>query len=161
LAPGDNPNIQGNNGVGDNPQAMRDNGFLHRALEGGMGEVEINKLAAQKASSDDVKQLAQKFVGDHTAINDKLDPIAASAGVKPPKRLGKADQQELAKLNGLSGADFDHEYLNYELKVHHKDLQDFQTEAVATANTQLKDVATKGSTMIQEHIDELAKLATK
>jgi putative membrane protein len=160
MAPGDNPNIQGNNGVGDDPQSMRDSAFLHRALEGGMGEIEISKLAAEKASSDSVKELAQKLVDDHTAMKDKLEPVAASSGVKPPKKLAKADQQELTKLSGLTGQDFDREYLAYELKAHHRDLSDFRTEAAAASKPQLKDAASKGAGMIQEHTDELAKLSS-
>src|SRR5271168_1898213 len=49
----------GNNG--ETGQMMKDKMFLQKAAEGGIAEVELGKLAVQKASSDDVKAFAQKM----------------------------------------------------------------------------------------------------
>ena len=147
-------------GTGDNPQVAKDRLFLHNAAEGGMAEVELGKLAAEKGSSDDVKKFGQKMVDDHTQLNDSLAPFATAMGSKPPKKLAKADQAELTKLSGLSGTDFDKEYLAYMVKDHHKDLATFQTESQMAGTPPLKAAVTKGYTMIQEHttmVDALAK----
>ena len=87
--------------------------FLHKASEGGYAEVQLGQLAAQKASSDDVKKFGQKMVDDHTALNDQMKPFAEAAGLQPPTKLSSKDQAEYDKLNGLSGDAFDKEYLAY------------------------------------------------
>jgi putative membrane protein len=113
----------------------------------------------QKSSNDDVKKFAQKMVDDHTALNDSLAPIAKSMGVKPPKKLAKGDQAELNKLNGLSGADFDKEYIAYMLKDHKKDLADFHQEAGTAGTPDLKAAVSKGESTIHEHLEMVEKIA--
>src|ERR1700760_1626084 len=64
------------------PQNFGDQAFVTKALEGGMAEVELGKLAADKSQSEDVKQFAQKMVNDHSQMGDKwLKPVAKQIGV--------------------------------------------------------------------------------
>jgi putative membrane protein len=147
-------------GSGNTGQTMKDKMFLRKASEGGMAEVQLGQLAAEKADSADVKAFGQKMVTDHTALNNQMKPIAQSMGVMAPKRLSKEDQAEYDKLNSLSGKDFDMEYLAYMVKDHHKDLREFREESQNAADPALKDAVTKGEQVIHEHsmmVDKLAK----
>jgi putative membrane protein len=170
--PGQNPNatgagagmagaMAGTAGTNDpEGQGMRDKLFIHKAAEGGMAEIQLSQLAVQKSSSDEVKQFAQKMVDDHTMLNDSMKPIADQMGVKPPTKLAKKDQAELDKLNGLSGDDFDKEYLAYMVKDHHSDVRDFKQEDAMAGNSDLKAAVDKGLPVIQQHtmmVDKLAK----
>ena len=47
------------------------------AAEGGMAEVELGRLAVEKASNDDVKKFGQRMVDDHSKANEELKEIAA------------------------------------------------------------------------------------
>jgi putative membrane protein len=155
------PSMQdsGNN-ANEMGQGMRDKMFLRQAAEGGMAEVKFGQLATQKASSSDVKAFGQKMVDDHTALNNEMAPIADSMGVKAPKNMNKKDQAEYDKLNGLSGNDFDTEYLTVMVKDHHKDLRDFHDEAGIATDPTLKAAVQKGETVIAQHtsmVDQLAQ----
>jgi putative membrane protein len=147
------------NNANDTSQNMRDKMFLRHAAEGGMAEVQLGQLAAQKASSDDVKAFGQKMVTDHTMLNNEMAPIADSMGVRTPKSLNKQAQAEYDKLNGLSGADFDTEYLTVMVKDHHKDLHEFREEAASTTDATLKAAVEKGQSVIREHTMMVDKLA--
>jgi putative membrane protein len=140
-------------------QAMKDKMFLRKAAEGGMAEVKFGQLAMQKASSDDVKAFGQKMVDDHTMLNNEMAPIADSLGVRVPKTINKEDQIEYDKLNGLSGNDFDTEYLTAMVKAHRKDLREFRTEAPNAQDPTLKDAVEKGEKIIHEHLTMVDKLA--
>lgn len=140
-------------------QIMRDKTFLRKAAAGGMAEVKFGQLAAQKGSSEDVKAFGQKMVDDHTALNNEMAPIADSMGIRLPKDINKADQEEYDKLNGLSGTDFDNEYLIFMVKDHHKDLHEFRTEAASTQDATLKAAVEKGEKVIREHTIMVDKLA--
>jgi putative membrane protein len=146
-------------GSGDTGRMMKDKMFLRKAAEGGMAEVQLGQLAADKADSTDVKAFGQKMVTDHTALNLQMKPIAQAMGVNPPKKLSKDDQAELEKLGSLSGADFDTEYLAYMVKDHHKDLRDFREESETATDPALKDAVTKGAQVIREHTMMVEKLA--
>jgi putative membrane protein len=146
-------------GMGSSAQGMRDKMFVRKAAAGGLAEVQFGQLAVQKSSNDDVKKFAQKMVDDHTMLNENMKPIADSMGVSAPKKLTKGDQAELDKLNGLSGPDFDKEYLGAMVKDHRQDLKDFREEEASATDPQLRDAVLKGEKMIAQHkqmVDQLA-----
>ena len=145
---------------GASSQVMKDKMFLRKAAEGGMAEVQLGQLASEKASSEDVKAFGQKMVKDHTQLNEEMKPIAESMGVMLPKKLSSKDQAEYDKLNGLSGEEFDKEYLTCMVKDHHADLREFRMEAANASDPTLKAAVQKGAQVIREHttmVDSLAK----
>ena len=139
------------NGPGLEGQNMRDRMFLRKAAEGGMAEIKLGELAAQKGGSQDVKDFGQKMVTDHTTLNDEMMPICKEMGVTAPKKLSHKDQAEYDKLNGLSGDDFDKEYMAYMVKDHHNDLRDFRQEMDSTQDPALKEAVTKAEHVIDQH----------
>ena len=139
--------------------ALADRAFLHKAAAGGLAEIQLGQLASQKASSDDVKAFGQHMVMDHTQLNDELKPFAQQKGATIPKKLSKKDQALYDKLNGMSGDAFDKAYLSAMVKDHQEDAKDFQTEANATTDPQLKATVQKGSEVIQQHLTAVEQLA--
>jgi putative membrane protein len=166
-APASNPN--GNPGVNsiDNMQAqqaaasgaMQDKAFVRKALEGGMAEVQVGQIAAEKGSSDDVKQFGQKMVTDHTQLGDQMKQVAQQIGVTPPAGLSKKDKEEVATLQTLSGTEFDNAYIMAMVKDHKKDAEDFKSEAQQTQNPTVKQAADQGSQVIDQHLDMIEKIA--
>ncbi len=76
-----------------------------------------------------------------------------------PKKISKEDQAEYDKLNGLSGKDFDAEYLTYMAKSHYQDLHAFHMEASVAADPGLQTEVVKALGMMHDHIVMIAKLA--
>jgi putative membrane protein len=144
---------------GDSIQDMQDKAFLRKAAEGGMAEIQLGKLAAEKASAEDVKAFGKKMVDDHTQLNDNMAPIAQSKGVALPRKMSKADQAEYDKLSMLSGDAFDKEYIAYMVKDHHADLREFRNEATSTSDPDLKAVVDKATQVIHNHMVLADKLA--
>src|SRR5258708_37098481 len=130
---------------------MQDKMFLRKATEGGIAEVKLGQLAAQKGSSDDVKAFGQKMVEDHTRLNLEIAQVADSMGVMLPKSMNKEDQAEYDKLNALSGNDFDIEYLTFMVKDHHKDLHEFRMEAASPTDPALHNEVVKAHDVIHDH----------
>ena len=145
--------------AGDVGQVMQDKMFLRKAAEGGVAEVKLGQLAAQKASSDDVKDFGQKMVEDHTKLNLEIAQVADSMGVKLPKSMNKEDQAEYDKLNGLSGDDFDKEYVFFMVKDHHQDLREFRMEMISTSDPTLRAAVDRGSKVIYAHMTMIDKMA--
>jgi putative membrane protein len=147
------------NNAGEVSQIMKDKMFLRKAAEGGMAEVKFGKLAVERGGSEGVKAFGQKMVDDHTSLNNEMAPIADSMGVRVPKMVNKEDQAEFDKLSGLSGDDFDTEYLTLMVKAHRKDLREFRMEAASTPDPTLRDAVEKGEKVIHEHLEMVGKLA--
>ena len=140
-------------------RAMQDKSFVKKAAEGGLAEVRLGELAQQKSNSQDVKEFAQKMVNDHTQLNNQMQPIAQQMGVSSPQGLSKKDKKEIAKLENLSGQQFDEAYIKYMVKDHKKDLSEFKDEASRTQNPQLKNAAQQGAQVIDQHLQLAERLA--
>ncbi|MBV8630981.1 MAG: DUF4142 domain-containing protein [Silvibacterium sp.] len=161
-----NPNANPNMTTADTMQQqqaasgqMQDKTFVREAMEGGMAEVELGQLASQKASSDDVKQFGQKMVDDHTKLNDQMKPVAEQLGVTPPTQLSKKDQELKARLQNLSGTQFDNEYIRCMLKDHKKDAAEFKQEAQNAQNPAVQQAAQQGSQVIEQHLQMIEQIA--
>lgn len=143
------------------PQSFGDQAFVAKAMQGNDAEVQLAQLAEQKSQSNDVKQYAQKMATDHQQMNDKwFDPVAKQLGVSEPKGPSKKDKKLIEKLQGLSGDEFDKQYITAMLKDHQDDLKDFKNEADAAQDPTLKQVATQGATVISQHL-QLAEQVAK
>jgi len=143
----------------DGGTQLQDKVFLQKASEGGMAEIQLGQLAAQKGNSSEVKQFGQKMVEDHTRLNEQMKPIADTLGVNAPKHLNKADQAEYDKLSGLSGDAFDQEYITDMVKDHRQDLHEFRREELATSNPDLKAMVSQAEQVISQHLSMIQGIA--
>ena len=106
-----------------------DSRFVHEAATGGMAEVELGKLAADKASSPDVKQFGQRMVDDHSKANDELKQLASQMWVTLPTDVQPKDKQPLNRLRSLSGASFGRAQMPAMVKDHQHDVAEFRSES--------------------------------
>src|SRR5919197_1196580 len=89
-----------------------DEKFAAEAAIGGMAEVELGRLAAQKGASDEVRQFGQRMVDDHSKAGDDLKKVASAKGLALPAALEAKPQAAVQKLSALSGDKFDKEYVS-------------------------------------------------
>lgn len=139
--------------------------FVKNATQGGIAEVELGKLAAQKAASDDVKQFGQKMVDDHSKANDQLKQIASQKSMDVPSDLNPKDKAEMDRLSKLSGPAFDRAYMKYMVTDHTKDVAEFKKQANTGSDPDIKGFASNTLTTIEDHLkmakDINAKLGTQ
>jgi putative membrane protein len=159
ASPGQNSSLGATQTQDPTTANMQDKAFVQSAMEGGMAEVQLGQLAAQKGSSDDVKQFGQKMVDDHTKLNDQMKPIAQQLGIKPPQQPSKKDRALAARLQGMSGTQFDDAYIEAMVKDHKKDLDDFKTEAQQTQNPLLQQTVQQGGQVIAQHLQIIEQIA--
>ena len=148
--------------VAPSGQNFGDQAFVAKALEGNAAEVQLGQLALQQSQSNDVKQFAQKMVSDHTQMTDKwLKPVAKQMGVSESKGPSKKDKKLIEKLQGMSGEQFDTEYIQAMLKDHKTDLKDFQNEAQMAQDPNVKQIAQQGANIISQHLQMIEQIAQK
>jgi putative membrane protein len=119
----------------------QDKEFLMKSAEGNMAEIELSKLALQKSQNDEVKQFAKKMVDDHTMLINDMRPFADEMGITPPSKLNPNHQILFDRLKGLSGTQFDKEYISAMVANHHNALSEFKAEESSTNNPDLKKTA--------------------
>jgi putative membrane protein len=153
--PGQNSNQSGGQS-GTGAQAMSlnatDRQFVMEAAMGGMAEVELGRLAAERGSSDAVKQFGQRMVDDHSSANTELMQIVSGKGIQLPTTLDAKHRAAVDKMSRLSGAAFDRAYSKEMVKDHNKDVALFQRESARGADADIKGFAQKTLPTLQEHL---------
>ncbi len=129
----------------------QDRTFTMKAAEGGMMEVELGRMASQKATNPDVKAFAQRMVTDHGKANQKLMSIATQNNITPPTTMPANMRAEMDKLSRLSGTEFDRMYMSHMLKHHQKDIADFEKQASNGSNPSLQSFARETLPTLREH----------
>jgi putative membrane protein len=138
-----------------NNASAADKAFVAKVSQGGRYEVEASKIALQKASAQDVKDLAYSEVHDHELVNQKLKSISMAKSVSIAPALNSDFQQKLDHLKTLSGADFDAAYLGEMGEIHDKDEKLFAQEATDGGAADYKAFAAQTDLIVKRHIGAL------
>jgi putative membrane protein len=128
-----------------------DKKFVAAATQGDINEIKLSELAQQKASNPAVKAFADKMVKEHKMMFKSIAPFADAWGITVATDLDDDHKSEYKKLDGLSGADFDKEYIDQMVSDHAKGLDAFTDEAKDTKDAKLKAAVLKGKTMVAAH----------
>jgi len=152
MAPGQNGPMQTPSDTMQMPVKADDQKFVKEAALGGMTEIEVGKLAQEKASSDAVKQFGKKLEQDHTKANDQLKQAAAQDGLTVPDSLDSKHRKTIDKLSKLSGEAFDKAFIKDAVKDHQKDIREFKNEAQNGTHPNIKNFASEAVPVLQEHL---------
>lgn len=139
-APGAKP------GAATAPLSAQDKNFMMSAAKGGAMEVHMGEMAAQQGQSAEVKKLGAEMASTRTKANSQLMALANARGVKLDTRH---------KMDKMSGANFDQQWLAQMEKDHMQMLGEFQAEAKNGSDPELKSWAAKMVPTIQAHLKEL------
>jgi putative membrane protein len=131
-----------------------DKSFVEKASQGGVAEVQLGKLAAQKAQSPEVKKFGDRMAKDHAAANEKLTALASKKGLAAASDMDSSSKREYDKLSKLSGADFDKEYMKQMVSDHKKDIKEFQSQAKSGKDADIKNFAQSTLPTLEDHLKQ-------
>jgi putative membrane protein len=138
-----------------------DKAFVLKAAQGGMTEVQLGQLAADKATSQDVKDFGSKMVVDHGNANDELKSIASSKGITVPDKFDAKHQAMVDKMSKLSGAAFDKAYVAAMVKGHKETDALFTKEASSGQDADIKAFAAKTDKTVKMHLTMIQDIQSK
>lgn len=127
-------------------------------------EIQLARLAAKKASSPKVKQIASKLATDHSKNREQLRALAQKLNVTlTPAQGGSvsaADSAAMpADLQGKSGRNFDRAFVQHEIADHQSNIQKLQTQAIPSArDAAVKAYLQKTVTEMQAHLSSLKQV---
>ena len=134
--------------------ASADRRFVMEAAHGNTAEVTLGQLAADKGSSDAVKQFGKRMIDDHGKANAELKQVAEKKGITFPSDLDPKHKQLHDRLAKLNGADFDKAYANEMVKDHKKDVADFKRVATSAKDADVKAWAGNTLPTLEEHLKQ-------
>ncbi len=149
-------NTAGNAMVDDNTKD-----FVNKAATGGMEEVELGKLAQQKASSQRVKNFGQMMVDDHSKANDQLKTIATQKNIDIPSAITDDQRKDIDMLSKKSGGEFDKAYVDMMVNDHKKDIEEFKKAQAKVNDNDIKNFAINTLPTLQRHLDSIQAIKAK
>jgi putative membrane protein len=134
--------------------------FVKQVAISDMFEIESSKLAQQKATAAPVKSFASQMQNDHTKTSTELKGLVSGGKVKTqlPTAMDDSHKSKLEKLKGLSGADFDKQYVSDQQSAHKDAVDLFERYVKGGDNTDLKAWAGKTVPALKHHKEMADKL---
>ncbi|WP_276088112.1 DUF4142 domain-containing protein [Pedobacter sp. JY14-1] len=135
--------------------------FANKAAVGGMAEVELGKLAQEKATNAKVKDFAAMMVKDHGMANEELMSIAKTKGITLPTMLDDEHAKKKTELSAKSGMDFDKAYVAAMVEGHEKTLSLMEDGSKNCKDGELKAFAAKTAPVVKSHLDMIRKIQSE
>jgi len=132
-------------------------------------EIELSKMAEQKAASSEVRAYANQLVQDHTNVDRMVVAMAQDSGtnLKNGAEAHQAARHETArekelerKLKSVQGADFDRLFLKETSADHDKLIAKLQQDKQNTSDEELETLIEKVIPVLEQH-RELAQILMK
>jgi putative membrane protein len=99
------------------------------------------------------------MVDDHSKANDELKQLASQKKVALPKDLSVKDKATKARLEKLSGEQFDQAYMKDMVKDHKKDVSDFRRESKSAQDPDVKNFAAQTLPTLEDHLKQAESVA--
>jgi putative membrane protein len=144
--------------------AINDAQIAHIVVTADAIDSTAGALAAQKGSSKDVKAFGKMMVTDHGAVNKQAVALATKLNVTPEdndvsRQLKSGADANIAKLQGLTGKDFDKAYIDNEVTYHQAVADAMSQKLIPGAqNAELKALLEKSLPAFGAHLDRAKQI---
>jgi putative membrane protein len=105
----------GTGGAGAN---LSDDDFVRDIALKNMAELELSRMALEKATNPDIKSFAQRMIDDHGAAGYKLKSVVSGQPIEWPMQLDDKHRKTADELAKKQGADFDRDYVKAMVEGH-------------------------------------------
>jgi len=148
------PNIP----ASEKPMLEETRDFVVNAAKGNMGEAMLGETAQNKASSDAVKEYAQKIAEDHRKANEQLKTIAQQTDIQWPSELRPPHHDLAQSLKNLEGKEFDEKFANHMVQEHEREVQKYERLAQTVGNKDLQNYINSTLPVLRAHLEEAKQL---
>jgi putative membrane protein len=85
--------------------------FVNDVVAGNTAEIELSRMASERATNSEVKEFAQMMVRDHTTAGNELKQILTQHNMQVRDVMDEKHRDLSQELSRKSGSEFDHEYM--------------------------------------------------
>ncbi len=124
--------------------------FIRKAALGSMLELELAKLAQEKARDFEVKEFGKLMVQDHSKIIAAMEVLAKEKGFKLPAALPEKDTRQVQNLKKMVFDRFENVYMK-ETSDYHKEYIKRYKEAAKSPDVTLANFALKFLPVLEMH----------
>src|SRR5205809_6666128 len=147
--------------------APSDAQIAHIVVTANQVDIDAGKLAESKGKSKDVKAFGKQMVTDHSGVNKQAVALVKKLKVTPEdnptsQSLKSGGEENVKKLKGLKGAEFDKAYTDHEVAYHEQVLGAIDKTLVPNAkNEELKALIVKVRPAFVAHLEHAKMIQAK
>jgi putative membrane protein len=130
----------------------QDREFVRKAASGDLAEIELGRLAMQRATTPSVRAFASQIVNDHSRSHAEFMALMQGRGVAVVPGLDASQQAMRDRLASLPGPDFDRAYLQEMLRDHTQDVAEFERASQILTDPDLQAWAARTLPTLQQHL---------
>ncbi len=127
--------------------------FLVKAANMGMAEVDLGRLAGEKARNQKVKDFGAMMVSDHTNANNEVKSLASQRNVSLPDSVSDEKRKDKEDLAKKSGADFDRAFMEAMVDDHNETINLFEKASNNVKDNAVKTFVDNTLPKLRNHLD--------
>ena len=131
--------------AGDKESVLKHSAKMNMATE------KFAELANEKAQNPQLKQYAQKLSQDHKQSQQELEKLAQKHNVTLPTSVDEKCKEEIARLQALSGEEFDREFAKGAVEGHAMAMAHLQQASSAATDTDVRQYTQSLLAKVREH----------
>lgn len=134
---------------------QRDAEFVYDVVASNYGKIKLAELANQKASTPEIKEIAENLLADHTTCLNELKTLAQAKAIAVPVEETDGARRNLENLADESNEEFEEEWAKEMIDMHDKDINKFEDRLEDTEDAELKTFISKTLPMLKAHREDL------
>lgn len=139
----------------------QDRAFIVGEAGNQLMDLKLGELATGRAASREVKNFGRSAASDQAEINKELRLIAKKKGVTVFSEMPEKNIGYVTRLSGISGENFDRQYISLALEEYAKELEDFRREAGAGQDPDLRSFAAKNVPLLEKKLARANEISHK
>jgi len=133
----------------------QDQSFLRGAHQAHLTAVAAARIGLRKAADQETRDLANRWLSDHSRLDNALRPVAKKLGVDLPARPDATQQALLSRYEQTSGPSFDGLWVSTQRQSQASIRRLVEAELTGGQNEEVKALARQTSPVIAQHADLL------
>ena len=134
-------------------QSVRaDSVFIAGVDASNAAELRLGRMAQSRAREPLVRSFADRMVTDHDRMQKEWVALSSRYGVRFSGNLSPQQQEQVNRLDRLSGTEFDRAYMSAMTQNHQENVNTFQASGRTTQSAEVRQLVTRSLPYLQEHL---------
>jgi putative membrane protein len=136
-----------------------DSGFIGVVQASNTAELRLARIGRSRATNDDVKRFAEQMTSDHDELQQEWSALAVRNGVQLSPNPNQRLELQAARLERLSGNEFDRAFMSVMVQNHQEAVNTFQTRGQAAQSSEVRQLVSRSLPALQQHLTLARRVA--
>jgi putative membrane protein len=121
-------------------------------------QVELAKVAKDRARNRAVRQFAEREERDHNRLQDRWENMASQNGMKLKRGMGPRHREKVERLKDARDGNFDRIYMTIMIQQHQDEVSYWQKEGRASRSNEVRNLVNRDLPTMQQHLAEAKRI---